>query len=365
MRYWPLAAPAAFSAPCRWTPEEGGEPAAPPEALTPAASPGTSSTGSEPAAHRLSGRPSLQPWYFAASRSARERLALLALDHAGPSRRACDRRSAHGHVGRPAGCGPSAPARGRRRAGRSARHRWRTRSRSSAAGPMRRPGRLEVADRVAGMRGEERGDRHRAAAGGRHGVDAAAELVPEAARRPRRPPPRRGGRRPASGAPRGARPGRARAGSRRPGPGRRRRTRHGRRRCRPRTRSGRAQRDGLVQPRRVVVEEGDGAGQSLVERGRQLAVAREAVDDRIGGHRPRRVAGACGGTMQRPMSDDHARAHEPAPRPDDRPPPAPRQPARPRLGGRCRRRRGARRLAGQALHQAARPSSGRSTWRSG
>jgi hypothetical protein len=41
-----------------------------------------------------------------------------------------------------------------------------------------------------------------------------------------------------------------------------------------------------VQTRRVIEEKGDGAAQPLVNPRGEISVAREAIDDRIGGHGP-------------------------------------------------------------------------------
>ena len=158
---------------------------------------GTSSTGSEPAAHRLSGRPSLQPWYFAASscrasgsRSSPSITRALAVERATADPHP-DSRLDH------AGCAPSARARGRRPGSRHAHRRSRTRSRSSAAARSP-PGGLEVADRVARVRRQHVGGvtRSRRRPPRRH---AAVELVRQRARRPRPPRPRRAARSPAVG----------------------------------------------------------------------------------------------------------------------------------------------------------------------
>ena len=60
---------------------------------------------------------------------------------------------------------------------------------------------------------------------------------------------------------------------------------------------GGSQRDGLVEPRGVVVEERQRAGQPVLERRGQLMVARQAVHDRLGSHPHRRVAATADGTM--------------------------------------------------------------------
>jgi len=54
----------------------------------------------------------------------------------------------------------------------------------------------------------------------------------------------------------------------------------------------------VVQACRIVEEKGDGTRHARVERGRQLAVAREAVDDRIGGHRCSKGSRGDIGTMR-------------------------------------------------------------------
>ena len=84
-----------------------------------------------PSAH---GRPSVQPWYLAASRRRAERLALLALDHPSlPVQRPAADAHPHARLG-PQVAHPVRTVAAAGQAGRSARRRCRTRSRSCAVG---------------------------------------------------------------------------------------------------------------------------------------------------------------------------------------------------------------------------------------
>ena len=68
-----------------------------------------------------------------------------------------------------------------------------------------------------------------------------------------------------------------------------------------------AQRHGLMQTGGVVVEERDCAGEPLVDGRGELTVAGQAVDDRVGGHRPRRVAADPAGTIVGPWAPPRRR----------------------------------------------------------